>query len=77
MGKLTVITTVDKKTEVNQLIDELKKIVNDKIDKGEDGQDDPLTLVAEVIRNWIVESMIMAAGLDEVEDGGDADGTNH
>ena len=69
MGKLTVINTVDKKTEVNQLIDELRDRCLKKIDDGEDGDDVALGLVAEVVQEWILESLLMASDFNG--DGGE------
>lgn len=69
MGKLTVINTVDKKTEVNQLIDELRDKCLKKIDNGEDGEDVALGLIAEVIQEWILESLLMASNFGN--DGGE------
>jgi hypothetical protein len=65
MGKLTVITTVDKRTEVSQLCDELKAKCLKQIDNGEDGDDVALVIVANNVQEWILESLLMASDLGE------------
>jgi hypothetical protein len=64
-GKLTVITTVDKKTELNQLIDELRVECLKKLDEGNTEEDTALGVIAVVVHEWIIESLMMAANFDD------------